>query len=60
MLFLRREDGQGLAEYALLIAFIALVVLLILGVFGQQLYDIYQDLVACLPDYNNGHGVCDF
>ncbi len=56
MLFLRREDGQGLAEYALLLALIALVVLLILAVFGQQMGTVYSKIVACLPEPNM---VCD-
>ena len=42
MLFLDRESGQGLAEYALLITFIALALLLILAVFGQELLEVYQ------------------
>lgn len=49
MLFLSREDGQGLAEYALLIAFIAIVLLVILGVFGQQLRLLFEEIVTCLP-----------
>lgn len=57
MLFLRREDGQGLAEYALLLALIALVVLLILAVFGQQMGTVYSKIVACLPEPNM---VCEF
>lgn len=52
MLFLHCEDGQGLAEYALLLALIAIVVFVILGVFGQQLVVLYQDIVTCLPDPN--------
>ncbi|MFW6042091.1 MAG: hypothetical protein ACOC9C_00250 [Chloroflexota bacterium] len=47
-----REDGQGLAEYALLLALIAVVLFVILGVFGQQLGDLYDYIVKCLPFLN--------
>lgn len=47
-----REDGQGLAEYALLLALIAVVLFVILGVFGQQLGDLYDYIVNCLPFLN--------
>lgn len=50
MLYLAREDGQGLVEYALLIAFVALVLVVILGVFGQQLDLLFEEIVTCLPD----------
>lgn len=50
MLFLAREDGQGLVEYALLIAFVALVIVVILGVFGQQLEVLFTEITTCLPD----------
>lgn len=52
MFLLKREDGQGLAEYALLLALIAIIVFVIVGVFGQQLVLLYQDIVTCLPDPN--------
>lgn len=50
MLYLAREDGQGLVEYAMLIAFVALVLVVILGVFGQQLEVLFSDIITCLPD----------
>ena len=34
MLFLPREDGQGLVEYALILLFIAIVVIAVLLIFG--------------------------
>lgn len=46
MLFLNRESGQGLAEYALLITFIALALVLILAVFGQELQVLFGH-IAC-------------
>lgn len=50
MLFLAREDGQGLLEYALLIALVAIVIVVILGLFGQQLGELFDEIVECLPD----------
>jgi Flp pilus assembly pilin Flp len=50
MLFLTREGGQGLTEYALLIAFVALIVIFIVGVLGQQLWELYNIITKCLPD----------
>lgn len=49
MLFLAREDGQGLVEYALLIAFVALVLVVLLAVFGQELVDLFNRITAQLP-----------
>lgn len=42
MLFLRAEEGQGLVEYAMILVFVALVVLLILVVLGPQVGDMYS------------------
>jgi pilus assembly protein Flp/PilA len=50
MLYLAREDGQGLVEYALLIALVAIVIVVILGVFGQQLGVLFDKIVTCLPE----------
>lgn len=49
MSHLAREDGQGLIEYALILLFVAVVVLVILGIFGDELRDIYLVIVNCLP-----------
>lgn len=50
MLFLAREDGQGLVEYALLIMFVAIVLIVILTVFGTQLRELFQEIQTCLPN----------
>lgn len=50
MLFLAREDGQGLVEYALLIMLVAIVLLVILTVFGQQLGGLFNEIQTCLPN----------
>jgi len=42
----RDEEGQGLVEYALIIALVALVISVALGVFGTSLMGAYQNIGA--------------
>ena len=46
MLCLPHEEGQGLVEYALLLVFIALVVIVILALLGPAIGDIFSNLVS--------------
>jgi pilus assembly protein Flp/PilA len=55
MLFCHRDEGQGLVEYGLLIALIALVVLLALTLFGPQIGNLFSQIITCLP---NTTGAC--
>ena len=50
MLFLASEHGQGLVEYAFIIMLVAVVVVVILGLVGQELLQIYEKVGVCLPD----------
>ena len=50
MLFLYREGGQALVEYALILVLVVVVVIAILTVFGPQLSELYKTITACLPD----------
>ena len=45
MIFLPREEGQGLVEYALIILFIAIVVVAILIIFGPAVGNMYSQIV---------------
>ncbi len=45
----RHDEGQDLAEYAILIGLIALVVVAAVAVFGDSLVTMYNDIVATLP-----------
>ena len=45
----RSEDGQDLAEYAILVGLIALVVVGAVTLFGSQLASMFDDIVATLP-----------
>jgi pilus assembly protein Flp/PilA len=49
MIFLPREEGQGLVEYALIILFIAIVVVAIMLVFGPSVGNLYSMLVYEWP-----------
>jgi pilus assembly protein Flp/PilA len=40
----RREHGQGLVEYALIIALVAIVVIAILVIMGPQIGDIFSNI----------------
>lgn len=43
---LRHEQGAGLAEYALLLLFIAAVAILALAALGETISGMYDDVVA--------------
>ena len=45
---LRAEDGQDLAEYAILISLIALVVIAALTLFGGRLVALFEAVAATL------------
>lgn len=38
------EDGQGMTEYALIIVLIGIVVILMLGVLGHQVNNVYSNI----------------
>jgi len=48
MLYLPREEGQGLVEYALILVLIAIVVIVVLGMLGDQISQIFEDITAGL------------
>ena len=48
MLFLPREEGQGLVEYGLIIVLVALAVIVVLGLLGTQLASVFSSIVAGL------------
>lgn len=48
MLYLPREEGQGLVEYALILVLIAIVVIVILGVLGTQVSTIFSQITSGL------------
>ena len=45
MLFLPREEGQGLVEYALILALVAIVVIAILLLLGPIIGNVFSTIV---------------
>ena len=48
MLYLPREEGQGLVEYALILVLIAIVVIVILTTLGGVINDVFGSVVEGL------------
>ena len=48
MLFLPREEGQGLVEYALILVLVAVVVIVVLTLLGPAIGDIFSNIVDAL------------
>jgi len=49
MLFFPKEKGQGLVEYAIILAFVAIVVIVVVRLFGQKLGGTYSTINSSLP-----------
>ena len=48
MLYLTREDGQGLVEYALILVLVAIVVIAILALLGPQIGNVFSRITYTL------------
>ncbi|HOT91972.1 MAG TPA: Flp family type IVb pilin [Anaerolineae bacterium] len=48
MLYLPREEGQGLVEYALILVLIAIVVIVVLSLLGSQISTIFSQITSGL------------
>lgn len=48
MLFLQREEGQGLVEYALILVLVAIVVIAILTLLGPQIGNVFSRVTSGL------------
>ncbi len=48
MLYMPREEGQGLVEYALILVLVAVVVIVILALLGPTIGNIFSNLVGNL------------
>jgi pilus assembly protein Flp/PilA len=49
MLFSPKEKGQGLIEYAIILSFVALVVIVILRMLGPKLGNTYSTINNSVP-----------
>jgi pilus assembly protein Flp/PilA len=47
-LFLPREEGQGLVEYALILVLVAIVVIVVLGLLGEQVSTVFENITNAL------------
>lgn len=45
MLYIPREEGQGLVEYALILVLVAVVVIVILALLGPAIGNIFSNLI---------------
>ncbi len=48
MLYMPREEGQGLVEYALILALVALVVIVILALLGPTIGNVFSNIISLL------------
>jgi pilus assembly protein Flp/PilA len=48
MLYMPLEQGQGLVEYALLLVFVSIAVIIILAVLGGSVGNVYSNLISRL------------
>ncbi len=48
MLYLPREEGQGLVEYALILVLVAIVVIAILTLLGGQVNTVFSQITSGL------------
>lgn len=46
MLFLPKQEGQGLVEYALILVLVAIVVIVILAILGPTIGNIFSNIVV--------------
>ena len=49
MLFILNEKGQGLVEYAIILALVAIVVIAVMRLLGPKLGNTYSSISTSLP-----------
>jgi len=50
----RLQQGQGMVEYALILALIALIVIIALIATGGQIFNLYSNITATMCNYHVG------
>ena len=49
MLFVSKEKGQGLVEYAIILAFVALVVISVVRLLGPSIGNTFSHITSSVP-----------
>lgn len=49
MLFISKEKGQGLVEYAIILAFVALVVISVVRLLGPRIGNTFSNITNSVP-----------
>lgn len=49
MLFVSKEKGQGLVEYAIILAFVALVVISVVRLLGPSIGNTFSNITSSVP-----------
>lgn len=44
-----KESGQGLVEYSLILLLVAMVLIIILSIYGTELADVYSNIIDQIP-----------
>ena len=47
----RKEEGQGLVEYALIILLVSIVVIVVLVLLGEEVAAVFQSIVNVFKEY---------
>ncbi|MEM7800246.1 MAG: pilus assembly protein [Chloroflexota bacterium] len=55
MLFLPREDGQGLVEYALILVLVSITVIVLLSLLGDQIGEVFRDITGELTNRSSNN-----
>ena len=50
----RLQSGQGMVEYALILALVALIIIIALIATGGQVINLYSDIVQTMCNYHAG------
>ncbi len=50
MVYLPREEGQGLVEYGLVLVLIAVLVVAVVSLLGTQISDMFESLTSTLEN----------
>jgi pilus assembly protein Flp/PilA len=49
MLFISKERGQGLVEYAIILAFVAIVVISVVRLLGPKIGNTFSTIASSMP-----------